>query len=619
MMSNKAEQFVQKLEDVSKSVKALKRETNRLSIGRLVSFAIGACGLIIGLADSNTVGIVVGALAIVVFAVLVYISADKNDKLHYYEALYDVYERYVKRFSNEWTEFDDDGVEFLEYAPTYIKEVSMDLDIFGENSLFQYINVAASKIGRTMLAKVLTLAFDSSDNEESNAEKLDKQFMVSKLAIEERQEAVDELLKNEELSYKLEALSQKAKKSSKKAMNSSIPNLKESDEDKKFSLVIAILASILTAAAWISVILAAFKIVSVSIPVILFVVIFVLSQFMDGVLFSKSYEAFGCLEFLAAYEQYFYEVAKAEFESQALLRIKKEIAKDADKGILGLRTIGNAIMFRSNPLVYGLLCTACFYNAFVYLSFTRWRHKYEKRVPKWINAAGEMEMYLSLSVIGRVKTVRVFPEIVEESSSTVNFKEMCHPLINEDQVVGNDCAMDSNLLIITGSNMSGKTTYLRTLGVNVILAYSGSMVLSKRAKLSVMRLFTSMRVVDDVGRGISSFYAEVLRIKTMVSYIDKHTPMLVLIDEIFKGTNSADRIIGAKGVIGTLAKPWITGMITTHDFELCSLAENHKQIINYHFDEYFENDELKFEYKLKEERCTTTNALQILKMAGITQ
>jgi DNA mismatch repair ATPase MutS len=258
-----------------------------------------------------------------------------------------------------------------------------------------------------------------------------------------------------------------------------------------------------------------------------------------------------------------------------------------------------------------------FYNALIYLRFASWKKKYIKRVPKWIDAAGEMEAFLSLAVIGRVKSVSAFPAIIEDNKPVVDFEELYHPLIKESTAVSNPCHIKEELRIITGSNMSGKTTYLRSLGVNVCLAYSGAMVCSKEASLSIFKMFTSMRVMDDVGRGISSFYAEVLRIKAMSEFVKNKVSMLVLIDEIFKGTNSADRIIGAKGVIGTLAKPWVCGMITTHDFELCDLAEAHSNITNNHFDEYFEEDELKFEYKIKDGRCVTTNAIHILKMAGI--
>jgi DNA mismatch repair ATPase MutS len=166
--------------------------------------------------------------------------------------------------------------------------------------------------------------------------------------------------------------------------------------------------------------------------------------------------------------------------------------------------------------------------------------------------------------------------------------------------------------------MSGKTTFLRSIGVNMALAYAGGPVCAKNFETTCMALFTSMRIQDDVSQGISTFYAELLRIKTMVQYSVHKRPMLLLIDEIFKGTNSADRIIGAKETIKKLSQPWIISMISTHDFELCELSDNEDvKAVNYHFSEYYVNDEIRFDYIIKKGRCKTTNAKHLMRMAGI--
>ena len=612
------ESYIKLREEVNETAIKLNAETNRLSFGRLVSFAIGVIAVTIGLVDSKTLALIIGIVALVCFVVMVIVSYKKNDMLMEAKASCEVYDRYIKRFSDEWKEFDDDGVEFLDASDSYVKEVAMDLDLLGEESLYQYINVCGSYSGKEKLYKYLTLAFSNRDAFLDSAENLESVFMTSKIAIEERQAAVRELTKLDELSYKLETLILKAKARSKKALLLNPETaFKSDDDDRKFTAIVLALTIILLGASWISVILAALKVMSFLVPTILFVLTFVISQFMDGTFMGVSSEAFSFVNYLAAYEEFLSEITSHDYESDALKRIKSEIAKDSDKAILGLKTISSAINLRANPLVYGLLCTAVFYNALIYLRFASWKKKYIKRVPKWIDAAGEMEAFLSLAVIGRVKSVSAFPNILEDIKPVIDFEELYHPLIKESTVVSNPCRIKEGIRIITGSNMSGKTTYLRSLGVNVCLAYSGAMVCSKEASLSIFKMFTSMRVMDDVGRGISSFYAEVLRIKAMSEFVKNKVSMLVLIDEIFKGTNSADRIIGAKGVIGTLAKPWVCGMITTHDFELCDLAEAHSNITNNHFDEYFEEDELKFEYKIKDGRCVTTNAIHILKMAGI--
>ena len=135
-----------------------------------------------------------------------------------------------------------------------------------------------------------------------------------------------------------------------------------------------------------------------------------------------------------------------------------------------------------------------------------------------------------------------------------------------------------------------------------------------------MEVFTSMRIEDRVDEGISTFYAELLRIKEMITFSKRHLPMLALIDEIFKGTNSADRILGATQTIKKLGVPWANMMVTTHDFELCQLADEPSQkrkSYNYHFEEYYEDGKIQFDYKLKNGRCQTTNAKYLLRMVGV--
>lgn len=152
----------------------------------------------------------------------------------------------------------------------------------------------------------------------------------------------------------------------------------------------------------------------------------------------------------------------------------------------------------------------------------------------------------------------------------------------------------------------------------MILAYAGAPVCTKSIRLSLMKLYISMQVRDDVSKGFSSFYAEVLGIKERVEYSKKQKPMSVLIDKIFKGTNSADRITGDKENIKDLNKDYIIVVVTTHDFEFCSLVEDKEMKgKNFHFEEYYEKDKIFFDYKIKDVRCRTTNARHILWMTGL--
>ena len=189
----------------------------------------------------------------------------------------------------------------------------------------------------------------------------------------------------------------------------------------------------------------------------------------------------------------------------------------------------------------------------------------------------------------------------------LDLEQVYHPLLNPDTVVSNDGQLTNSLTIITGSNMSGKTTFLRTVAINLVLAYTGSGVCAKNFKVPFVKLFTSMRVMDDVAGGISTFYAEILRIKEMAEYVTG-------------GNDVRISYLGRGGAPKKLSAGNAMVIVSTHDFELCELTtEDGSAADNYHFEEYYENDQLRFDYKIKDGRCTTRNAMAILKMAGLVQ
>ena len=166
--------------------------------------------------------------------------------------------------------------------------------------------------------------------------------------------------------------------------------------------------------------------------------------------------------------------------------------------------------------------------------------------------------------------------------------------------------------------MSGKTTFMRSIGVNLVLAYAGGYCTARRLCVSIMEVCTSMRAEDNVNEGISTFYAELLRIKHIIGVSQKQQPMIALIDEIYTGTNSKDRIFAAKETVRNLSRPYAIILLSTHDFELCDLeSDNLVHAKNYYFTEHYDQNQILFDYKIRKGRCQTTNALHLLRMAGI--
>ena len=165
--------------------------------------------------------------------------------------------------------------------------------------------------------------------------------------------------------------------------------------------------------------------------------------------------------------------------------------------------------------------------------------------------------------------------------------------------------------------MSGKTTFMRTVGINMVLACAGSYVCAESLLLSRMNIITSMRIRDDLNEGISTFYAELKRIKKIIDQAHKDPQTLFLIAEIFRGTNSVDRLKGAEGVLKELCKSNVSWMITTHDLEVCNLEYENSNIVNYSFNEHYIDGQIYFDYKVKNGRSLTTNAEYLLKKVGI--
>lgn len=244
-------------------------------------------------------------------------------------------------------------------------------------------------------------------------------------------------------------------------------------------------------------------------------------------------------------------------------------------------------------------------------------------LPQWIAAWYELEALCSLADFAHINADYTMPEILDSRQEGVvlSAQGLGHPLIAREHKVVNDVSFerDGKMLLITGSNMAGKSTFLRTLGINLCLAYAGAPVNARHMRLCLFELRCCIRVTDSVMDGYSYFYAEVRRLKSILSHLQTAAeyPAFVLIDEIFKGTNNRERLIGSFAYIYALAEYPCCGAITTHDLDLVKLADELPQIHNDHFREEVIDGAMVFDYKLRSGPCPTTNALKILQMEGL--
>lgn len=241
-------------------------------------------------------------------------------------------------------------------------------------------------------------------------------------------------------------------------------------------------------------------------------------------------------------------------------------------------------------------------------------------LPRWLDAWYELETLNSLANFAYLNPHYVVPNI---SSDTNRFaaQQLGHPLLNHESKVCNDFEFGEGqrIVILTGSNMAGKSTFLRTLGVNLCLAYAGAPVNAEKLDTSLFRLFTCIKVSDSVQDGLSYFYAEVKRLQALLAAATSkdELPLLFLIDEIFRGTNSRERLIGSRSYIRTLSETTAVGLVATHDLELIKLGDEIKGVVNHHFREEVYAGRMVFDYRLRPGPCPTTNALTIMRLEGL--
>ena len=499
---------------------------------------------------------------------------------------------FLARFSGEWHNFPVTGAEYLrDELPQ-----AQDLSLFGADSIYQYLCAARTKAGRDRLADALS------------------PFPADLTLARKRQKAVEELIARPRLVLDLTAAAALLPDG-----HDTKPLLAalQRNTEKPYAGT-AFIAWVLPAALALAIVGASLSLIGWTMPAILVLLQFLIAFALGRRTASAQKPLAAMHRELRLYERLFSRLEDATFQSPHLIALQAQLkAGGAARSLRRLAALADHAHTRHN-LIFLLLANAFFLSDLHFAHrIAHWQEKAAAHLGDWLAVWAETEVLLSLSTVGLVREVYAFPELLEDASPRLEAKNLTHLLIPEEKAVPNDIDATAGTRIITGSNMSGKTTYLRTVASACVLAYAGAPVPGERLCLSPLHIFTSIRVTDDAAHGLSTFYAEILRIKSMMAFKEKSLPMLIVIDEIFKGTNSADRLIGAREAISRLTGADFITLVSTHDFELCEIESDAAPVTNWHFEESYEDDKLLFDYKIKEGRCTTRNAQYLLKMAGI--
>jgi len=361
---------------------------------------------------------------------------------------------------------------------------------------------------------------------------------------------------------------------------------------------------------------------------IYFAVVYALQLALFGVVLHSrtapvidKYEKNGKL--LLAFSQLVNTVEKQQFTSSCNVQLKNKFItgnhKTASSILASLSKILSATEIRSSPMVHAIANAVWLWDVQCVIKADTLKTVYGSDFRTWITTIGQFEVVASLAIPGFENPQWVYPEI-SDTVLKIHAEKTGHPLIHADTRIVNDMTIDSAgvVAVITGSNMSGKSTFLRTLAINTVLAYAGAPVCASRFELPLVNIYSSMRISDDLSSHVSTFYAELVRIRMVVEAVKRGEKVLFLLDELFRGTNSQDRHDGAVAVLKTLSNSNTIGIVSTHDLELCNLAERSPdRYVNFHFEEFYRNDTIEFDYTLKKGRSTTKNALFLIKMIGI--
>lgn len=273
---------------------------------------------------------------------------------------------------------------------------------------------------------------------------------------------------------------------------------------------------------------------------------------------------------------------------------------------------------RLNPLVHFPLNLLLFWDWHQHRLLLRWKQQHPGSLPRWISAHGELEVLASLANLSFNHPAWAFAEI-REGDFVCRAKALGHPLVPPGVRVCNDLDMEGpGILLVTGSNMAGKSTFLRTVGVNMVLAFAGAPVCAEALVLSPVKVLSSMRVQDNLEEHVSTFYAELTKLEHILKKVRAHEPVFLLLDEVLRGTNSLDRHAGARALILALLKEGAPGIVATHDLDLTGMEKEFPgKLSNAHFDVEVRGEELYFDYRLRPGICTSMNASILMRKIGI--
>ncbi len=499
----------------------------------------------------------------------------------------------LARIEDRWSGLGNPGTDYDDPQHVY----AADLDLFGHGNLFELLSIARTRMGERTLASWLLSSAPTAtivQRQQSIAELRDRLDFREDLAV--LGETAEVGVRPEELVRWAESANQLT---------------------QRWIVPAAVLLPLLLVAAAIFWNLTAMASPLVAVLLLELGVVRSLGKRLAGVLGSTE-QAFDKLRLLAdlttRLEQ---EPLDAPLSKQLLQRLSSA-GVPASRAIARLATTVQLIESRRNPIIQ-LLELPLLYSVHAALAAERWRRDHGRAVSAWLEAIGDLEALISLSAYSHEHPADPFPELSDGDASFVGVA-LGHPLLPQATCVRNDVTIDgpTRVLLISGSNMSGKSTLLRTVGINTVLAMAGAPVRARRLRLSRLQIGANIRINDSLHKGSSRFYAEITRLRQLHELALHEPALLFLLDEVLQGTNSRDRLIGAQGVIRALIERGAIGVVTTHDLALTAIdVGGLERVRNLHFQDELVDGRMQFDFKLHEGVVTKSNGIELMRSIGL--
>jgi ABC-type multidrug transport system fused ATPase/permease subunit len=577
---------------------AAQRQYNTLAIWRLTAFLVTVL-LVWVLVQSNqttvTIGVGLAGLAAFLWLLKRHQAVGRERDLHRNRVFINQDEsaRLDRKYLRPET-----GVEFLNPNHPY----SGDLDVFGPHSLFRLLNRTHTHAGRQRLANWL------------------QQLPTDLAQIHFRQQATAEVLPQTDWRQDLEAYARQNEH-----VGQNQDNLRRWAADNtplpgwlSFVRVALPLLTITLIALWLAGVFSGYAVLfSLALHGL------VLRQIVPQAK-QASEQTHNIAAALSGFRDMFVLVENVEGNSPLIRNLRQSLKtgpKSASVATARLASLVENFNFRRNPYFMIFVGVLLLWDVQYLLALNQWQKQHGPTLPQWFDTLAEAEALNSLAGFSFAHPTYTTPNLIEDDGLSLEATDAAHPLIRPDKAVANSLTLNGpgQTILITGSNMSGKSTFLRTLGANVVLALSGAVVSAERFSCSPVRVFTSMRTQDSLEESTSSFYAELKRLQALIQQTEteKAVPVLYFLDEILKGTNSADRHRGAEALIRQLHKTTASGFVSTHDLELGVLADDTDFVQNFHFQSDFQDGKLLFDYRLRDGLCHSFNASQLMRSIGI--